>query len=108
MKTTRLACALALAAFASACTVGPDYTRPAIDTPAAWRVEYPKAAEVAKYQSNLGELYRMMGQYGRAEEYHLRALQARIVKLVYYLGEAIANASDRPKWNEESRKKIVK
>ncbi len=34
--------------------------------------------------------------------------EARIVKLVYYLGEAIANASDRPKWNEESRKKIVK
>ncbi|MFN8669014.1 MAG: M20/M25/M40 family metallo-hydrolase [Gemmatimonadaceae bacterium] len=33
--------------------------------------------------------------------------EARIVKLVYYLGEAIANASERPKWNEESRKKIV-
>jgi hypothetical protein len=30
-----------------ACTVGPDYVRPAVDTPAAWRVDYPKAAEVA-------------------------------------------------------------
>jgi len=29
------------------CTVGPDYVRPAIDAPAAWRIDYPKAAEVA-------------------------------------------------------------
>jgi multidrug efflux system outer membrane protein len=38
----------ALAALAlAACTVGPDYRRPSIDAPAAWRIEYPKAAEVA-------------------------------------------------------------
>jgi multidrug efflux system outer membrane protein len=38
----------ALAALAlAACTVGPDYQRPGIDAPAAWRIEYPKAAEVA-------------------------------------------------------------
>ena len=38
----------ALVAFAAAgCTVGPDYARPAVDTPAAWRIDYPKAAEVA-------------------------------------------------------------
>ncbi len=29
------------------CTVGPDYVRPAVDTPSAWRIDYPKAAEVA-------------------------------------------------------------
>jgi len=29
------------------CTVGPDYVRPAVDTPAAWRIDYPKAADVA-------------------------------------------------------------
>ncbi len=29
------------------CTVGPDYARPAVDSPAAWRIDYPKAAEVA-------------------------------------------------------------
>lgn len=33
--------------------------------------------------------------------------EARIVQLVYYLGQEIGNATDRPKWNEESRKKIV-
>ena len=41
-----------LAAFVAArrvagCTVGPDYVRPDVDTPAAWRIDYPKAAEVA-------------------------------------------------------------
>jgi outer membrane protein, multidrug efflux system len=29
------------------CTVGPDYQRPAIEAPGAWRVDYPKAATVA-------------------------------------------------------------
>ena len=38
----------ALAAMAAAgCTVGPDYVRPEVDTPAAWRIDFPKAAEVA-------------------------------------------------------------
>ena len=29
------------------CTVGPDYVRPSVDPPATWRIDYPKAAEVA-------------------------------------------------------------
>ena len=29
------------------CKVGPNYERPDIDTPAAWRIEYPAAADVA-------------------------------------------------------------
>ena len=29
------------------CTVGPDYVRPVVDTPTAWRIDYPAAAEVA-------------------------------------------------------------
>ena len=45
MRTRILA---ALVGFTLAgCTVGPDYTRPVVDTPAAWRIDYPKAAEVA-------------------------------------------------------------
>jgi len=32
---------------AAACTVGPNYTRPQIEAPKAWRVEYEQAAEVA-------------------------------------------------------------
>src|SRR5271166_6050741 len=37
---------VALVAIAG-CTVGPDYLRPVVDTPPEWRIEYPKATEVA-------------------------------------------------------------
>lgn len=32
---------------------------------------------------------------------------ARVVKLVYYLGQEVGNAAERPKWNPESYKRIV-
>jgi multidrug efflux system outer membrane protein len=39
--------AVLVAAALTGCTVGPDYVRPVVDAPAAWRIDYPKAAEVA-------------------------------------------------------------
>ena len=39
--------AVLVAAALAACTVGPDYVRPEVDVPPAWRIDYPKAAEVA-------------------------------------------------------------
>jgi multidrug efflux system outer membrane protein len=45
MRTRTLA--VFLAALTAGCTVGPDYVRPGTDAPAAWRIDYPKAAEVA-------------------------------------------------------------
>ncbi len=45
MKTRILA--VFVAATVAGCTVGPDYVRPTIDSPTAWRIDYPKAAEVA-------------------------------------------------------------
>ena len=36
-----------LVASLAGCTVGPDYVRPKIDAPAAWRIDYPQAADVA-------------------------------------------------------------
>jgi len=45
MKTRILAAFVA--ATVAGCTVGPDYVRPTIDSPTAWRIDYPKAAEVA-------------------------------------------------------------
>jgi multidrug efflux system outer membrane protein len=39
--------ALVVAATFVGCTVGPDYLRPTVESPAAWRIDYPKAAEVA-------------------------------------------------------------
>jgi multidrug efflux system outer membrane protein len=32
---------------AAGCTIGPNYMRPTLPTPSAWRIEYPKAADVA-------------------------------------------------------------
>ena len=45
LKQHALAVLVAMAV--AGCTVGPDYARPSVDTPAAWRIDYPKAAEVA-------------------------------------------------------------
>ncbi|CAN0625756.1 outer membrane protein, multidrug efflux system [Burkholderia multivorans] len=39
MRRAPLALTLALAAALAGCTVGPDYHRPAVDTPAAWRLD---------------------------------------------------------------------
>lgn len=49
MMTPKLAALLAVATIASmtACTVGPDYVRPDVQSPVAWRIDYPKAADVA-------------------------------------------------------------
>jgi outer membrane protein, multidrug efflux system len=38
---------VAAGALLSACAVGPDYKRPEIKAPEEWRIDYPKAAEVA-------------------------------------------------------------
>ncbi len=47
MKTRTLAAFAAAAIAVAGCTVGPDYVRPGVDSPTAWRIDYPKAAEVA-------------------------------------------------------------
>ncbi|MCZ8096755.1 MAG: efflux transporter outer membrane subunit, partial [Burkholderiales bacterium] len=44
--TTRLIATL-LAVGLAGCTVGPNAVRPTVDTPPAWRIDYPKAADVA-------------------------------------------------------------
>jgi multidrug efflux system outer membrane protein len=43
----RLALSILVVLLTAGCAVGPDYRRPAVETPAAWRVEYSYAAEVA-------------------------------------------------------------
>ena len=42
----RLVAAMVAAGLAG-CTLGPNYERPSVDTPPAWRIDYPKAAGVA-------------------------------------------------------------
>ena len=46
MRTANLL-ALAAAIGLAGCTVGPNYVRPTTNAPTAWRIDYPKAAEVA-------------------------------------------------------------
>jgi outer membrane protein, multidrug efflux system len=46
MKTSTTLIAI-LALGLGGCTLGPDYVRPELDAPAAWRIDYPKAADVA-------------------------------------------------------------
>src|SRR5262245_30143971 len=46
IEVRAVAC-LAAGALLSACAVGPDYKRPEIESPKDWRIDYPKAAEVA-------------------------------------------------------------
>jgi multidrug efflux system outer membrane protein len=49
--TSRNALSAALVALGVVgCTLGPDYVRPDIKSPDAWRIEYPAAAEVANTQ----------------------------------------------------------
>ena len=45
IRKTLVASALALAL--AGCAVGPDYSRPAVDLPETWRVDYPQAAELS-------------------------------------------------------------
>jgi outer membrane protein, multidrug efflux system len=39
--------AACITAALAGCTVGPNYVRPTVETPPAWRIDYPKAADVA-------------------------------------------------------------
>src|SRR6185369_17652694 len=43
----RIAVALMAAPLVSGCTVGPDYVKPQVDSPPAWRIDYTQAADVA-------------------------------------------------------------
>lgn len=47
MRAPRIAAIAASTLLACGCAVGPDYSRPEIQTPSTWRIEYPQAADVA-------------------------------------------------------------
>ncbi|HSD53916.1 MAG TPA: efflux transporter outer membrane subunit [Burkholderiales bacterium] len=77
--------ALALAAALGACTVGPDYQRPATEVPAQWRIDYPKAADVAntKWWGEFGDpvLDQLIDEALRAN-YDVRAAAARVDQFI--------------------------
>jgi outer membrane protein, multidrug efflux system len=43
----RIAAVLTAAALAAGCTVGPDFVKPQVESPPAWRISYSQAADVA-------------------------------------------------------------
>ncbi|WKZ13047.1 MAG: efflux transporter outer membrane subunit [Gammaproteobacteria bacterium] len=47
MRAGRVVALGAAALLAAGCTVGPDYVRPDVEAPTAWRVDFEKAADVA-------------------------------------------------------------
>jgi multidrug efflux system outer membrane protein len=47
LRIATVCIAAVLAILFGGCTVGPNYERPTVETPPAWRIDYPKAANVA-------------------------------------------------------------
>lgn len=56
-RSTRLLSLVLTATLVSGCMVGPDYVRPEVDVPQAWRIDYDEAAEVAntKWWTQFGD-----------------------------------------------------
>ena len=76
---------LVIAMFLAGCAIGPDYKRPAIDTPKAWRVEEKEAKDLANTawwgqfeDPVLDELIRT----ALKESYDLRIATARVEEYV--------------------------
>ena len=84
---------LVIAMFLAGCAIGPDYKRPAIDTPKAWRVEEKEAKDLANTawwgqfeDPVLDELIRT----ALKESYDLRIATARVEEYVgnYWVGRS--------------------
>jgi multidrug efflux system outer membrane protein len=80
----------ALAAMALAgCTLGPDYVRPEVETPAAWRIDFPKAAEVAntKWWEQFGDpVLNDLIETALRENHDVRIAAARVDQFIAVLG----------------------
>ncbi len=77
--------AVALAALLAGCTIGPDYERPATEVPAQWRIDYPKAADVAntRWWRDFGDpvLDQLIDEALRANQ-DVRAAAARVDQFI--------------------------
>lgn len=95
MKTFTLA-ALAAVSFAIAgCTVGPNYVRPDVQAPAAWRIDFPKAADVAntKWWEQFGDpVLNELIETSLRDNLDVRVAAARVDQFIGALGSAKAQA----------------
>ncbi len=72
---------LTLALLSAGCAVGPDYHRPAVDTPAAWRIEASDAKEAADtaWWEQFGDpVLNSLIQTARAENKDIKLAAARV------------------------------
>jgi multidrug efflux system outer membrane protein len=77
--------ALLLAAALSGCAVGPDYDRPKSEVPAQWRIDYPKAADVAntKWWEQFGDqVLNQLIEEALRENRDVRAAAARVDQFI--------------------------
>jgi multidrug efflux system outer membrane protein len=79
----------AFAALAAAtvvgCTVGPDYVRPEVETPPAWRIDFPQAAEVAntKWWEQFGDpVLNELIETALRENHDVRIAAARVEQFI--------------------------
>jgi multidrug efflux system outer membrane protein len=75
--------------FVAGCTVGPDYVRPVVDTPEAWRIDYPKAADVAdtKWWEQFGDpVLNELVDTALRDNRDLRIAAARVDQFIGALG----------------------
>lgn len=85
--------AIALAAALGGCTVGPDYVRPPAEVPAAWRVDYPQAAEFANlrwWQQFKDPALDELIETALRQNYDIRIAAARVDQ---YLGQLATTRS---------------
>ncbi len=81
-------CMLA-ALLVAGCTVGPDYVRPVVDTPEAWRTDYPEAAEAAdtKWWEQFGDpVLNELVDTALRDNRDLRIAAARVDQFIGALG----------------------
>jgi outer membrane protein, multidrug efflux system len=77
--------AACVAAALAGCTVGPNYVRPTVDTPPAWRIDYPKAADVAnlKWWEQFGDpVLNQLVETALRDNRDLRVAAARVDQFI--------------------------
>jgi multidrug efflux system outer membrane protein len=81
--------AMLAAVAAAGCTLGPDYVRPEVETPAAWRIDFPKATEVAntKWWEQFGDpVLNDLIETALRENHDVRIAAARVDQFIATLG----------------------
>ncbi len=89
LRTRSCAFAMPIAMAIAGCTVGPDYVRPEVESPTAWRIDYPEAAEVVntKWWEQFGDpVLNELIESALRENLDVRIAAARVEQFIGALG----------------------